>query len=161
VISFFLHGRILGGGGPPPPGIVNPPGWSGALFGSSAYSTSGTASAAAEFEIRSDGTWEATSDAEPQTGNWIAPGSVGIGASYKVQLTVVDSFGAGSGITIIHEAAAVSSLSSNRKFRVEVTRSTGGTRIARRNVRVDIFSLADALLSSGIFVVEVVVEVGS
>lgn len=164
MISFLWHGRILGGGGPPPPGIVNPPGWSGEEFAATDYSLSGPATAFSQFVIKSDGTWETSAYGNVSgvnSGNWITPTTAGIGSSYKVRMTVTDSFGTGTAITVVNGAASVSSLASHRIFSVETTRSTSGTRIGRRTVLVEIFSLTDVLLSSASFIISAAAEVGS
>lgn len=154
----FLLQRRLAGGGAPPPGVTNPPDWDGGLYEVVQYALNSTVSALSTFTLKSDGTWSGTSDTGAVGGNWINPPSAGVGAGYKVQFTVTGSFGAG---TVTNGASAPVSLSADRSFSVQVSRSVSGTTRAQRTVRADIYTSADVLVATGTFTVAAEAEVGS
>jgi hypothetical protein len=160
VIHFLLQHRIAGAG-EPPPGVTDPPDWSGQVYESRSYSLSSFTSTSFSFVVRANGTWSMTTSAGTVGGNWINPPASGIGAGYKVQFVITSAIGASSNITVTNGAASVVSLSADREFYGYAQRSTNGTTLCQRVVRVDIYNAADVLLASGSFTGIAEAEVGS
>lgn len=156
MMPFLLHGRVLGGGGPPP-GIINPPGWSGAEYISDVYVFGSPATANVSFTMYPDGTYTGLSSGM-DSGPWILPTGVGVGSTYKVRFTVTDSFGSA---TVVNEAPTITVLSVARTFSIEVTKTTGGSRTARRTVLLELFNASDVLVGSGTFVAIGIAEYGT
>jgi hypothetical protein len=94
-------------------------------------------------------------------GNWINPASGGIGAGYKIQFVITSSLGAGSNVTVTNGAETIVSLSADRQFYGYAQRSTNGTTVCQRVVRVDIYDAADQLVASGSFTGIAEAEIGS
>ncbi len=142
-------------------GVVNPPDWSGQIYESVDYQLNTPASAASSFIVRADGSWSATSTSGTVSGSWIVPSAAGIGSGYKIRYVVTAQVGTGASITEVNGATSIASLSVDRSFTLAATRSTNGTTLASRTVRVDIYNAADVLMASGSFTLLSSAEVGS
>ncbi len=154
MIPFLLHARLSGAGGD----VADPPGWNGVTFSSTSYVLSGTATALASFRIKSDGTWDTFSDAGAVGGNWFGSPGVGVGSGYEVRYTITSTFGSG---TVVNEASTWTSLSADRTFSIQASRSTNGTTLASRTVTVEIRPTGGAVVSTSTFTVSASAEVGS
>jgi hypothetical protein len=157
VIGFLWHGRLFGGG-PPPPTIVSPPSWGGGEFITDVYVFGSPATAYVIFTISPDGTWSASSSAGTETGQVIIPPGVGVLAAYKARFTITSSFGAA---TVVNGAATATLLSAARSISIEVVKSTGGSRTARRTVLAELLDASDIVVASGSFDMVGIAEYGT
>ena len=155
MIGCLWHGRLFGGGGPPPPTIISPPSWSGGEFISDVYVFGSPATAYVVFTISPDGTWSASSS---ETGQVISPTGAGVLAAYKARFTITSSFGAA---TVVNGAPTATLLSASRSISIEVVKSTGGSRTARRTVLAELLGASDNVVASGSFVMVGIAEYGT
>jgi hypothetical protein len=159
MIPALLHQRLLVASAGS--GIVNPPDWSGDIYGAFKVVSGAASTASVQFTIRADGTWAAVNQdggaITDGAGSWRLPNGVGAGTGYEARFTPTSAGGTGD---ITNGAATFQALSADRAITIAKTQSVSGSSSIAYDVFVEIRKAdTQVVVASGKFRVNITAEV--
>jgi hypothetical protein len=125
MIPGLLHQRLLAAAG-----VADPPAWSGVTYEADKLTFAPTdAVASIQFTLSNDGTFGVIDQdfAVLGDGSWFSPNGDDVGAGYEALVSVTQTSGSGSGITINNQMSSYTAINVNRSLTIANEVAVSGT----------------------------------